>query len=426
MSHATTAVPKGASSGVHHRRDTCHVCGSGHLGVFLSLGPMPLANAFLRSSDEFAEEARYPLDLALCESCSHVQLVDVIDPGALFHEYPYVTGTSETMNAHNRQHAISLGEELELGSGDLVVEIASNDGSLLRCFQAIGAKTLGIEPAANIAELGRESGVETLTMFFDSAAADDLVTRYGRARLVIAKNVLAHVDEPRDFLRGCATLAGAGGVVVIEVPYLGDMISRGEYDTVYHEHLSYFSMKSLVHLSESAGLVVDRVERLSVHGGSLRLMLRGPEADKRHCDEAETLAAVEQKAGLYTPARYEEFAADAFHNRDEVREMLQRLRHEGRSIAAYGAPAKGNTLLNWCGLDTSLVEFTVDRNPLKVGMFTPGMHLPVQPVSTLLSRLPDCALLLPWNLVDEIRSQQREYQARGGRFIVPIPHPRFV
>ena len=426
MTRATVAVSPHELSPVHHRRETCRVCDSGHLGIFLSLGPMPLANAFLRSPEDFTEEPRYPLDLSLCESCSHLQLVDVIDPDVLFKEYLYVTGTSETMNEHNRQHAKALAEELELGTRDLVVEVASNDGSLLRCFGTNGTRTLGIEPAANIAELARENGVETVTMFFDSLAVDDIVARYGRARLVIAKNVLAHVDDPRDFLVGCAKLADTTGVIVIEVPYVGDMVDRGEYDTVYHEHLSYFSMTSLIRLSESAGLVVDRVERLAIHGGSLRLMLRSPDADTGHCPEADALAAAERKARLDQLARYKEFAADALRNRDAVREMLERLGREGRSIAAYGAPAKGNTLLNWCGIGTSLVEFTVDRNPLKVGMFTPGMHLPVHPVSTLLSRQPDCALLHTWNLADEIKSQQREYQARGGRFVVPIPHPRFI
>lgn len=426
MTHSPTVVSHREIAGLHHRRETCRVCGARQLRTFLSLGPMPLANAFLRSPDEFADEPLYPLDVSFCESCSHVQLVDVIDPRALFNEYLYVTGTSETMNAHNRQHATALSDELSLGAGDLVVEIASNDGSLLHCFQTIGAKSLGIEPAANIAELARESGVKTLTMFFDSAAADDIVAQYGRARVVIAKNVLAHVDDPQDFLRGCAALIDVNGVVIIEVPYLGDMIDRREYDTVYHEHLSYFSMTSLIRLSKSTDLAVARVERLAIHGGSLRVMLRSAGTELTHCDEAETLAAVERKAGLDQPARYEEFAADTLRNRDEVREMLERLAREGRSIAAYGAPAKGNTLLNWCGIDTTLIAFTVDRNPLKVGMFTPGMHLPVEPVSTLLSRQPDCTLLLPWNLVDEIKSQQREYQARGGRFIVPIPHPQFV
>jgi hypothetical protein len=426
MTPASGAVSRQDISGVHHRRETCRVCDDGQLGIFLSLGPMPLANAFLRSPEEFAGEPRYPLDLSFCESCSHLQLVDVIDPAVLFKEYLYVTGTSETMNEHNRQHATALAEELELGTGDLVVEVASNDGSLLRWFRTIGTRTLGIEPAANIAELARESGVETVTTFFDSVAADDIVERYGLARLVIAKNVLAHVDDPRDFLVGCGRLAGTTGVIVIEVPYVADMVERGEYDTVYHEHLSYFSMTSLIRLSETAGLVVDRVNRLPIHGGSLQLMLRSRAADTGHCPDALALAAAERTAGLDQLARYEEFAADAFRNRDAVREMLEGLAREGRSIAAYGAPAKGNTLLNWCGIGTSLVEFTVDRNPLKVGMFTPGMHLPVHPVSTLLSRQPDCALLLTWNLADEIRNQQGEYQARGGRFVVPIPHPRFV
>ena len=422
----SAAVPHADISRVHHRRETCRVCASGPLDVFLSFGLMPLANAFLRSPDEFADEARYPLDVARCGTCSHVQLVDVIDPGVLFNDYLYVTGTSETMKAHNADHVSALVRELDLGAADLVVEVASNDGSLLRCFQDAGTRTLGIEPASNIAAVAAENGVETLTTFFDSASADEIVAGYGQARVVIAKNVLAHVDDPADFLLGCARVAGLQGVIVIEVPYLTDMIQRGEYDTIYHEHLSYFSMRSLLRLCESVALVVVNVERLTIHGGSLRLTLKSSPTSVKHCAEAEILVAAEIGARLDRVERYEEFAADAARNREGVREMLEQMQREGQSIAAYGAPAKGNTLLNWCRIDTSLVEFTVDMNPLKVGMFTPGMHLPVQPVSALLSRQPDRALILAWNLAAEIKSQQREYRERGGRFMIPIPHPQLV
>ncbi len=426
MSGDVAAASTHAASQVHRRRNTCRVCGSDRLTVFLSLGPMPLANAFLKSPDEFAGEPRYPLDLAFCSSCSLVQIVDVIDPRTLFSEYLYVTGISETIVASNRDHASALVKELKLGARDLVVDIASNDGSLLRCFQNAGVRTLGIEPAANIAEMARGGGIETMTMFFDGSAAEGVTDKYGRATVVIAKNVLAHVDDPADFLRGCRALAEESGVVSIEVPYLGDLLEKLEYDTVYHEHLSYFSMTSLLQLCERAGLTVERVQRVPVQGGSLRLHLRSSSADGSHSRDASDMAAREEGAGFADLSRYERFANHVLRNREELRGLLQRAKGDGRSIAAYGAPAKGNTLLNFCRIDTSLVEYTVDRNPLKIGLFTPGTHLPVYSVSTLLERQPDLTLLLAWNLADEIRDQQRDYEARGGRFIVPIPAPRFA
>jgi hypothetical protein len=411
---------------VYHRRDRCRICDGNRLEQFLSLGPMPLANAFLRSSEEFVAEPHYPLDVSFCPDCSHVQLLDVIDSGTLFSEYLYVTGTSESMVAHNRRHAALLVEELKLTPNDLVIEVGSNDGSLLRSFQNEGMRTLGIEPAANIARMARDLGVETLTQFFDEAAAEGIAGTHGRARVVIGKNVLAHVDDPRDFLRGCRTLMDPSGVTVIEVPYLGDLLDKLEYDTVYHEHLSYFSMMALRRLCDSVGLTIQRVERLGVHGGSLRLTFQSSAARGNHCDAALAMIASERSRGLGEPGRYFQFAGEVARNRDALLSSLEGLAKEGRSIAAYGAPAKGNTLLNYCRIDTTLVEFTVDRNPLKIGLFTPGAHLPVYPVEALLERRPDFALLLAWNLADEILGQQQEYLGAGGRFMVPIPAPRLL
>src|SRR5262249_43369412 len=260
---------------IYHKRTTCRACGGQRLRRFLSLGPQPLANSFLRSRDEFAGELRHPLDVYFCEGCSLVQILDVIDPEVLFRHYLYVTGTSETIAAHNREYARAVVETLALGSGDLVVEVASNDGSLLKCFQPFGVKTLGVEPATNIAEIASASGVETVNKFFDLAAAEEIRLSYGPARVGIGNNVLAHVNDTQDFLRGCARLlvsgAAADGLVIIEVPYLRDLIELTAYDTVYHEHHCYFSGASLKHSCEAAGLVIVRMDRLPVHGGTLRM-----------------------------------------------------------------------------------------------------------------------------------------------------------
>jgi SAM-dependent methyltransferase len=411
---------------VHRRRDTCRVCGGSRLVMFLSLGPTALANAFLRSPDEFSSEAAFPLDLFFCEGCSFVQLLDVIDHETLFRHYLYASGTSDTIAAHNRALAASLVERLALGPGDLVVEAASNDGSLLTCFRAHGVRTLGVEPARNLAQMARSSGVDTVDRFFDAATAVDLLGSHGPAALVIGNNVLAHVDDPRDFLDGARSLLRPGGIVAIEVPYIGDLLDRLEYDTVYHEHLGYFSVGALMALAEAASLSLVRVERVPVHGGSLRASFAPRRDAPQHASEVVAFAEAESRTGVTRLERYEQFARDVQGNRRSLRGLLQSLAGGGQTLAGYGAPAKGNTLLNYCGIDAQLLPYTVDKSPLKVGLYTPGTHIPVLPVETLLERQPDFVLVLAWNFADEIMRQQSEYRSRGGRFIIPIPEPVVV
>lgn len=411
---------------IYHKRTSCRACESQRLHTFLSLGPQPLANSFLRSPDEFADEPDYPLDVCLCEDCSLVQISDVIDPEFLFRHYIYVTGTSETIAAHNREYARDVVETLRLGADDLVVEVASNDGSLLKCFQPYGVKTLGVEPASNIAEIASAGGVETVNKFFNSRTAEEVRESYGPARAVIGNNVLAHVDDTRDFLRGCARLLAGDGLVIIEVPYLRDLIELMAYDTVYHEHHCYFSVTSLKRLCEAAGLVIVRMDHLPVHGGTLRMFAGLRARYEQSAPEIEARVEEERRAGMSDLARYEKLAADVAANRRAIRHLLERLKQEGKTVAGYGAPAKGNTLLNYCGVTTDLIEYTVDKSPLKVGLYTPGMHIPVLPASTLIERQPDYVLILAWNFAEEIMRQQREYREHGGRFIIPIPTPEVV
>jgi novobiocin biosynthesis protein NovU/D-mycarose 3-C-methyltransferase len=387
---------------------------------------MPLANSFLHGVEEAAHEEKFPLDVHFCRSCSLVQLLDVVDREVLFRHYLYASGTSDTIAAHNRSYARAVTLTLDLGPSDLVVEIASNDGSLLRCFKPYGVKTLGVEPAANIAALARKAGVETLEVFFDRNAARLVRLAHGKARAVIANNVLAHVDDPRDFLSGCRDLIDDRGLVIVEVPELGPMLERLEYDTIYHEHLSYFSITSLVTLCDSVGLSVQRVERYPVHGGSVRIYAGRSDHHGPTPPDVVDLCNAEEAAGLRSSDRYKRFALEVASSRSSLLEMLRRLREEGHTVAGYGAPAKGNTLLNYCGIGTSLVPFLVDKSPLKVGLITPGMHIPVLPVNSILEKMPDYLLILAWNFADEIMSQQKEYAERGGRFIVPIPTPRIV
>ena len=407
-------------------RAHCRACGEARLVRFLILGPQPLANANLRDPADAAGELTFPLDVYFCESCTLVQLADVIDPETLFRHYIYVTGTSETIASHNQAYARTVTDLLHLGTDDLVVEVASNDGSLLSCFHDLGVGTLGVEPAANIARIARERGIDTVAEFFNGPTGRRLREERGPARAVIGNNVLAHVDDPQDFLRGAKALIDADGLVIVEVPYAGEMLQRLEYDTVYHEHLCYFSVTALLRLCDAVGLTLVRVDQVSVHGGSLRCYAGLPAHYGLHGPDVLTMAETERSLGLTSLARWRQFAGDVEAQREALRALLTQLRRDGKTVAGYGAPAKGNTLLNYCGIGTDLVPYTVDRSPLKVGTYTPGMHLPVLPVETLLERQPDYVLILAWNFADEIIRQQQPYRNAGGQFIVPIPMPTLV
>ncbi len=411
---------------VHHRRTSCRSCDGVHLHRFLELGDQPLANAFLKDLSEGDAEGRYPLDVYFCDDCKLVQLLDVIDPAVLFRDYIYVTGTSETIALHNEAYARTVVGALDLGAEDRVVEVASNDGSLLSRFAALGVKTLGIEPATNIAKMAEAAGIETLNEFFDRDCGARVRRERGPARAVIGNNVLAHVDDPVGFLAGAAALIGDDGRVIVEFPYLEELLDRLEYDTVYHEHLSYFSLTAAANIFTRAGLSVVRVDRVPVHGGSLRVWGALQSAHPEHAGAVEEELDREARDGLTDFARFARFGELVDANRTELMALLGRLKSEGRSLAGYGAPAKGNTLLNFCGIGTELLPYTVDRSPLKVGRLTPGMHLPVLDAGELEKRRPDYTLILAWNFAEEIIRQQAAYRAQGGRFIVPIPEPRIV
>ncbi len=415
-----------SSRQIHRRATACRICGGQDLRVLLHLGPTPLANAFPRHPDEFEDEQTYPLDLAFCPDCSLVQIVDEIDPEVLFRDYIYVTGTSKTIAEHNRGYAEAVQAHVRLAPDDLVVEIASNDGSLLTCFRDLGVRVLGVEPAHNIADVAREAGIETVAEFFSSDFAAELRSARGPARAVIGNNVLAHVPNPADVLRGAATLLAEDGAVFIEVPYLAEFVEGLEYDTVYHEHLCYFSVAALLRLCEQAGLSILAVERFAVHGGTIRVRAGLRTTHPSHGTSVLAMADAEAAAGLTTEGRFCEFARQVKKNRGKLVALLESLRADGKRMAGYGAPAKGNTLLNYCGIGPDLLPFIVDQNPWKVGRFTPGVHIPVKDVQALHDFAPDYILILAWNFAEEIMQQLEEFRAQGGKFIIPIPEPRIV
>ena len=405
------------------RTSECLNCRRSDRELVLDLGSTPLANANVQPDRSDEPEASFPLELMYCPGCGLVQLSEIVPPEILFSDYLYMSGASTTMVTHFGELAATHVRELGLGPDDLAMEIASNDGTLLAAFASHGVKTLGIEPAKNLVEIARQKGVESVPRFFGREVARELRDERGPASVICANNVLAHVPDLAGVLEGCRIVTEPEGVVSIEVPYLVHLIDGLEYDTIYHEHLSYFSVRALADAFGRAGLAIHDIVPLPVHGGSLRILAR---AGARHGEVVERMCREERERGLEDLATYRAFADAVARNRSDLRAILEQLRTEGKRVAAYGAPAKGNTLLNYCGIGTDLVEYTVDRNPLKVGTLTPGMRLPVREVGVLARERPDVTLILPWNIAPEIIAQEKDYASRGGRFLVPIPTPRIV
>jgi SAM-dependent methyltransferase len=401
----------------------CLNCASEERELVLDLGSTPLANANLPPERLGRPEPSFPLQLLFCRACGLVQLSEIVPPETLFRDYVYMSGASSTMVAHFRAFAAEAVRRFGLGREDLVVEVASNDGTLLAAFRAHGVRVLGVEPAANLGRVAAEKGVESVARFFSEAEARALRAERGPAALVAGNNVLAHVPDLPGVLAGCRLLTEPEGVVSIEVPWLLHLVERLEYDTIYHEHLAYFSAGALADAFARAHLAIFDLAELPVHGGSLRVLAR---AGRGHGPALAPFLARERALGLERVETYHAFARRVAENRGALRALLLRLRADGKRVAAYGAPAKGNTLLNYCGIGTELVEYTVDRNPMKVGNHTPGAHLPIRPAAFLAEDRPDYALILPWNIAPEIVQQEAAYRARGGRFLVPIPEPRIL
>jgi SAM-dependent methyltransferase len=390
----------------------------------LSLGPTPLANSLVDSDRREPKEVLYPLDVQFCRECSLMQIDAVVTPEHLFSEYVYRTSFSDTMVRHAAALADRLVAERGLGPRSLVVEAASNDGYLLRAYRDAGVPVLGIEPAANIAASAEAVGIPTRAGFFTLDSARALAREGVVADVFHAHNVLAHVPDLNGFVSGIRTILAPDGIAVIETPYVRDLLERREFDTIYHEHLSYFSVTALAHCLTRNGLTMVDVDRIPVHGGSLRVLVaRGTQAPVGRVAE---LLEEETRWGVASMQTYARFAARVEELRDEIHGCLRRLRDQGRRVAAYGASAKGTTLLAYCGIGRDLVEFVVDRSPHKQGRFMPGARIPIHPTEQLIEEMPDYALLLAWNFADEILEQQAEYRGRGGRFIVPIPAVRVV
>jgi SAM-dependent methyltransferase len=349
----------------------------------------------------------------------------VVSPERLFRDYVYVSGTSNTLRNHFQALAKEVKESFALDHDSLVVDIGSNDGTLLKCFDALGIKTLGVEPATNIAKIARGHGIETINDFFTEKTALDIAeTRTAKA--ILATNVFAHVDDLDGFVRGVDVLLEDDGVFVIEVPYLLDLLQKMLFDTIYHEHLSYFALGPLTKLFERFHMRIVNVKRIQSHGGSVRIYVSRSSSEIAPNESVERLLGQEKQSGLSHRSTYADFASQVSVTKGKLVSMLGQLKSEGKRIVGYGAPAKGNTLLNYCNIGANVLEYIVDESPLKHGLYTPGMHVQVLPTTHLRKDKPDYALLLAWNYAKEIFEREQEFQRNGGKFIIPIPDPKVV
>jgi len=399
----------------------CRLCGAPVTTTFVDLGQTPLANAYLRPDDLARPEPRYPLHTLVCDGCLLVQLEALVSPDELFSDYAYFSSYSDSWVEHSRRFVESSLARLALGPESLVVEVASNDGYLLQHFVAAGVPVLGIEPARNIAQTAVARGVPTEAAFFGRATAEGLVGRGLTADLVVANNVLAHVPDLDDFVAGLALVLEPSGVVSIEVPHLLRLIEDTQFDTIYHEHFSYFSLLTAARALGDHGLVVFDVEQLDTHGGSLRIWSAPEAAGREPTDRLGDVRRQEAEAGLDRIETYAGFGARVERCRRGVVEFLAAARADGRSVVAYGAAAKGNTLLNYCGVSPADITFVADRSPEKQGRLLPGSHIPVVAPGRIAETKPDFVVILPWNLRREISTQLAEVTGWGGQFVTFVP-----
>ncbi len=406
-------------------RKICLGCGNRLPAPFLDLGMTPLANALILPDQVNVPEETFPLAVAYCPACYLVQLMEQVPPEKMFSQYLYFSSYSDTFLSHARAMAQTLIDSFHLGPERRVLEIASNDGYLLQYFQEQGIPVLGIEPAKNIAEAARNQGIPTLTCFFGPDAVSDILNDFGQADVIIGNNVLAHVPAINDFLKAVKAVLAPDGIAVFEFPYLKHLLDKTEFDTIYHEHVFYYSLSAIEKLADRAGLELFDVTHQTVHGGSLRVFLQNRGAHLVTKGVAVVLGE-EKVNGLAGEQCYQSFSNKVIALREKIRTSLCELKKSGNQIAAYGAPAKGNTLLNYCGIGSAIIDFTVDRSPYKQGRFLPGSHIPVLSPEALMQRRPDYTVILPWNIADEIIAQQQDYLRGGGQFIIPIPEIRVV
>ena len=406
--------------------ERCRICKNKKLETILDLGEMPLANAFLDENQLGQEELFYPLRVVWCESCGLLQIDEIVPPEILFSNYVYVSGTSEALRKHFEGLATEVVNDFNLNSESLVVDIGSNDGTLLKEFRKFSVHVIGVEPAVNIAKIAEENGIKTINYFFSEDTAKEIVKETVKADAVTATNVVAHTNDLDDLLKGIAYLLKDEGVFVIEVPYLVDLLDKVEFDTIYHEHLSYFAVRPLKRLFEVHDFKIVNVERVTIHGGTIRVFASKKKSSYKINESVSQLISLEMEKGLTEIAAYRKFAERVEKLKADLVSLLQKLKSENKKVIGYGAAAKGNTLLNYYRVGPDLIEFIADLSPMKQNKFTPGTHIPVYSPERIYDAKPDYMVILAWNFADEIMEQQAEFKEMGGQFIVPVPEVKIV
>ena len=405
----------------------CRFCAKPLTLSFADLGMSPPSNAYLKPAQLGRVEKFYPLHAWVCESCLLVQLEEFETPEQIFSDYAYFSSYSESWLAHARDYTTMMIKRFGLDAKSRVVEIASNDGYLLQYFVAAGVQVLGVEPAANVAKVAEENGVPTLVKFFGTETAKSLVAQSKQANVLLGNNVLVHVPDLNDFVAGMKVLLAPNGVITMEFPHLLRLIKENQFDTIYHEHFSYFSFLTVREVFAKHGLTLFDVEELPTHGGSLRIFGRHTEDTTRAVLPAvDDLLARERAAGLDNIDTYRAFEEQVKETKRRLLEFLIAVKRSGKTVVGYGAPAKGNTLLNYCGVRTDFIDYTVDLSPHKQGHFLPGVHIPIYGPERIRATRPDYVLILPWNLKDEVMKQMADVRSWGGKFVVPIPEVRVL
>ncbi|MDO8657183.1 MAG: class I SAM-dependent methyltransferase [Candidatus Levybacteria bacterium] len=403
-------------------REECRICSSKKLVEFINLGQHPPSDAFLKESQLNMPENHFPLEVYLCEDCHLVQLGHVVSPNLLYKNYPYMTSISVSMQAHLNKLTESIIERFNIKEGSLVIDIGSNDGTLLKFFKKQGFRTLGVDPS-NIAKVAEDDGIETINNFFNIDVAKKIKKEKGSATIITGTNVFAHIDNLFDFLKSVDTVLDSNGFLVLEFPYLVDLINKVEFDTIYHEHLSYFAIKPLTVLFKKFNMSIFDIQRLPVHGGSIRIFVKKLGSAYNISDKISELISLEENEKLSSIETYFTFANRVQEIKKDLTAILKDLKSQKKVIAGDGAPAKGNTLLNYCQIGTDILDYIVEMSPIKHGLYTPGTHIPIFPIDKIYTDKPDFLLILPWNIKEDIMQQQMEFKQNGGKFIVPIPSP---
>lgn len=411
----------------YYFRTRCRMCDGDHLEKVMELTPTPPGNNFLKKEEIDKAEPCYPLDLYFCNDCHHVQLGHVVDPTILYqNNYPYVSGTSAQFVRHLEEYADAMVERFALQPDSLVVDIGSNDGTCLRPFKRLGMKVLGVDPAVQIAQAATEAGIETIGQFFSLDLARQLKEKYGAAKFITSHNACAHIDQLDGVMRGVAHWLDAGGIFVLEVGYLVDVYSNLWFDTIYHEHVDYHTVGPFEKLFERTGMELLAVQRVSPQGGSIRVMAQKAGGALKRDGSVQELIDLETKLGLDKPSAFARYLERINTAGEGLRTLIGSLKAEKKSIAAYGATTKSTTMLAQFGVGADSIDFIVDDNPLKQGLFSPRLHIPVLPTEELYRRRPDYVLILAWNFAEPIIAMHRAYTEKGGRFILPMPTPRIL